>query len=74
LTADMAPPAISADATSALDKLRDRLKAGHTAGCLCQSRPGQSCRELRRIVGWEAVEMLEREVGHQPCKVPEGSR
>ncbi len=37
--------------TGAADELAVRRAAGHQEGCLCQSKPGPSCRELRIRVG-----------------------
>lgn len=38
-----------------VEELRRRAGLGHTAGCLCQSRPGLSCQALRKVVGWQMV-------------------
>jgi len=49
------------DAAVAELHLRRRHAAGHSAGCLCQSRPWGSCRMLRLIAGWEIVESIWKE-------------
>lgn len=42
-------------------KLEERARQGHSAGCLCQCRPGPSCRELRIAVGYKEVQRIFKE-------------
>jgi hypothetical protein len=56
-----AATAAQIDAAVAELHLRRRHAKGHSAGCLCQSRPWGSCRKLRLIAGWKIVESIWKE-------------
>lgn len=42
----------------AIAELECRHDVGHTGSCVCQSRPGLNCRELRKLAGWREVRRI----------------